>query len=138
MAFGSAEDEDTLTEINVTPLVDVCLVLVIVFMVTAPFFAKPLMELTLPRAITGEGEGRENITISISPKFGFAINDENIGSSNDLLPELAKKIKDTGYTFVVIRADEQVPHGTVLEVMDMARLAGATRVAFATEQREDY
>lgn len=138
MAMNTQDEDDGITSINVTPLVDVSLVLVIIFMVTAPFFAKPLMDLTLPTAVTGDAEGRENITVSISPKYGFAINDQSVESSQMLLPELEKKIRDTGYTFIIIRADEQVPHGTVLEVMDIAKMAGANHVAFATEQKEDY
>ncbi|MFA6004273.1 MAG: biopolymer transporter ExbD, partial [Elusimicrobiota bacterium] len=57
------DDDDIVSGINVTPLVDVCLVLVIIFMVTAPLMSDPVIKVELPRATTKEGEERDKITI---------------------------------------------------------------------------
>ena len=73
MAMQS-DSEEEINSINVTPLVDVCLVLVIIFMVTAPMMVQPNMAVVLPKASTKEGENKENITISISDKGEWAIN----------------------------------------------------------------
>src|SRR4051794_17410216 len=68
-------DDSNDAEINIAPLVDVCLVLVLIFIVTAPLFAKRLMPVGLPKAVTAQSESQENITISISPTDGYAINE---------------------------------------------------------------
>lgn len=63
MAFKTDDDTDLVTGINVTPLVDVCLVLVIIFMVTAPLLSEPVFKVSLPQARTQEGEEKEKIVV---------------------------------------------------------------------------
>jgi biopolymer transport protein ExbD len=125
------EPREGMYGINVTPLVDVSLVLVLIFMVTSPFFAKPLIPVKLPEAVASESEDRQNITVSISPEEGYAINE--IPAKKEALPVLLEQqLKESGFSFVLIRADERVPHGEVQDVMKAAKRAGARRIAFAT------
>jgi biopolymer transport protein ExbD len=126
------DDDGGVNAINITPLVDVCLVLVLIFMVTSPFFAKQLMPVTLPRASTAESEDRENITVSISPEDGYAVNETSV-SKDDLVRELRKQLRASGFSFVLIRADERVPHGEVQDVMKLCKRIGVRRIAFATD-----
>src|SRR5687767_15364732 len=125
------EDYESANEINVTPLVDVCLVLVLIFMVTSPFFVKPLIPVRLPEAVASESESRENITVSISPVSGYAINEIPI-KKPELARMLLEKIKETGFHFLLIRADERIPYGEVEDVMKIAKRCGFRRIAFAT------
>jgi biopolymer transport protein ExbD len=128
------DSDEGVNAINITPLVDVCLVLVLIFMVTTPFFAKPLLAVALPRASTAQSEDRENITISISPEEGWAVNEIPI-KKEALYQELRRQLKMSGFDFVLIRADERVPHGEVQEVMKICKKARVKRVAFATDPR---
>lgn len=125
-------DEDSINGINVTPLVDVCLVLVIIFMVTAPMMVHPNMEITLPKASTKEAEEKENITISIGAKGEWAINQDIVGKEG-VAEQLIKMIKLNKDKFVVIRADKDAPWGAAEEAMSMAKKVGA-KYALATEQ----
>jgi biopolymer transport protein ExbD len=128
------DDEGGVNAINITPLVDVCLVLVLIFMVTSPFFAKQLVTVTLPKASTAESEDRENITVSISPTEGYAVNEISV-TQEGLSAELRKQLKESGFSFVLIRADEQVSHGQVQDVMKLCKKIGVRRIAFATDPR---
>ena len=132
--FDIGPSEEGVNAINITPLVDVCLVLVLIFMVTTPFFTKQLMNVALPRASTAESEDRENITISISPAEGFAVNEVNV-PKDGLFQELKAQLKSSGFDFVLIRADETVPHGEIQDVMKMCKRAKVRRIAFATDPR---
>ncbi len=124
-------DQEEMSGINITPLVDVCLVLLLIFMVTSSYFSKKLISVTVPAAVTSQSETRENITISLSPKEGFALNEVPL-SKSALATELRRLIKKSGINYVLIRADERVPAGQVEELMKISKSAGAGRVAFAT------
>jgi len=132
---AAAGNDDPITEINVTPLVDVCLVLVIIFMVTAPLFSQPVMEVELPKAVTDEGEATENITITIDPDDRVAVNAKEV-SFDELKAELKQKLKESSKKYVVIRADRLTNHGSVLKALDLAKELGAKKMVFATEHKK--
>jgi biopolymer transport protein ExbD len=126
------DDEDSgYYAINVAPLVDVALVLVLVFMVTTPFLTKKLMPVKLPEAVVAEAEARENVTISISPDEGYAVNEVPVKRS-DLIAAIKSKMAESNFSFVLIRADERVPHSEVAFVMKISKQLGVKRIAFAT------
>lgn len=139
MAFDEDEPlvddrEEGMSSINITPLVDVCLVLVLIFMVTSPFFARPLIPVNLPKASTAEAEDKENITISISPEEGYAINEVPV-DRNTLYRELRKQLKVSGFSFVLIRADESIAYAEIQGIMKVCKRAKVKRIAFATDSR---
>lgn len=134
MADTELEDADGVYGINIAPLVDVALVLVLIFMVTSPFMVKGLLPVQLPQAVTSKAENRENITVSISPDQGYAIN-ENPVRRSELASKLADVIKETKFSFLLIRADERVPYGEVEFVMKIGKQVGMKRIAFATEPK---
>jgi biopolymer transport protein ExbD len=133
--MGGGTGDEPITEINVTPLVDVCLVLVIIFMVTAPLFSQPVMEVELPKATTDEGESTENITITIDPDENIAVNAKEV-TIEELKPELKIKLQESTEKYVIIRADNLTNHGIVLKALDMAKELGAKKMVFATEHKE--
>jgi biopolymer transport protein TolR len=128
------EDSDGMYGINIAPLVDVALVLVLIFMVTSPFMVKGLLPVKLPQAVASQAENKENITISISPDEGFAINEVPVGRG-ELMTKLKSVAKDSGFSFLLIRSDERVPYGEVEYVMKVGRQVGMKRIAFATEPK---
>lgn len=117
--------------INVTPLVDVCLVLVLIFMVTSPFFVKPLLDVKLPQAVVADSESRQNVTITLSAEGECAINDVSVPCA-ELEGALREHLRKTDVRFLLIRADERVSSGAVQDAMKMAQRRGLKRIAFAT------
>jgi biopolymer transport protein ExbD len=122
--------------INVTPIIDVALVLVIILLITAPMIAVTEMDINLPAARTRslEDEVRVNITLGKDGEIGL---DDRFVSPQRFLESLRQRIEeaDSDNILVVVRADETTPHGTVREVIKSARSAGAKRIAIATRQR---
>lgn len=123
------------SKIDITPLVGVALILVIVFMVTSPLMMTPVdLEIDLPKAKTVEAKSETNITISISQENVLAINEDKVSFEN-LETALIKMLKDHPNRMVVIRADKNLNHRTVLNILSVAKNAGAKRLAIATLQR---
>jgi biopolymer transport protein ExbD len=135
MKGGKGSDEP-ITDINVTPLVDICLVLVIIFMVTVPVMmvTSPL-KVDLPQAKTIEAREDNNITVAINPEDRIAV-DEREGSFEELPDLLLSAFESKGMEkMVIIRADKQVLHGRVLAVMDLVKRLGGSRISLATVQK---
>lgn len=127
--LSSSEDE-LIAEINVTPLVDVALVLVIIFMVVAPFLSQILKPLTLPNASRTAMSEQNTIKVSLFPDNTMAV-----GAQLVPINELAQKIKDEMANgkppWVILRAGAEIPHGDVMRIMKIIKETGAQRVAFA-------
>lgn len=121
--------------INVTPIIDVSLTLVIILLMTAPMMAIPDVDITLPAAKAREhdSEGRVSITLGLGGEI--AIN-ENTVRPGLFLPTLRSILaKDTNKDMlVVVRADQGIPYVEVEEILSGVRAAGATRIAIATLQ----
>ena len=124
-----------LTNIEITPRVGVALILVIVFVVTAPLIMAPVdMAIELPKAATAEAKSELNITISLTDEDELALNEDKIAQS-DLVNQLKTKLSEDPKRLVVIRADKSLKHRSILTVLTMAKKAGAQNLALATEQR---
>jgi len=122
-----------MTEINVTPLVDVCLVLVIIFMVTTSMFLEPPFEIKLPKAHTAEQTKEENIFIAVGSDGSLAINENRVDLQ--AFPEaISSRLKQSRMKLVVIRADEDALSGAVIDVLNIVKKAGARRITFGTEE----
>ena len=123
------------SKIDITPLVGVALILVLVFMVTSPLMMTPVdLEINLPKAKTVEAKSETNITISLSQNKVVALN-ENEVPLEALENELRKLLKEHRDRLVVIRADKNLHHRKVLDILSIAKHAGAKRLAIATLQR---
>lgn len=123
-----------MTGINVTPLVDVCLVLVIIFMVTAPLLSEPVFKVNLPRARTQEGEEKEKITVSLAKEAKYAVNEKEFHETAGFYTALAQAIKESGLKLVIIKADREAGYGLLTDVMQRSKEAGASSITIATEQ----
>jgi len=136
MAMSSGDDDDIMAGINITPLVDVCLVLVIIFMVTAPIMSDPLIKVNLPRAHTNEGEEKEKITITLGKDGRVALDDHEYKTPQELQDELKLKIAGSETKFVILRADAEATHGQLTQLMATAKDAGAASLTIATEHAQ--
>jgi len=135
---GLADNDGIISEINITPLTDVMLVLLIIFMVTATFFvAEPAMQVELPPAVTSELVTKEDgeITVIVRQDGGMTVNDRpttEAGLTNALL-EAARSIQ-AEKKVVVVRGDREASYGRVIWIMDASRLVGLRNVSLATEK----
>ena len=131
MASSSSGDDDGLIAgINVTPLVDVTLVLLIVFMVTAKIIVSQGMPMDLPKAASGESlQTVFSVELSADGKTRV---DSNVVASDELVGKLAQDAKSRNKELrAVIRADQKVEHGRVIHVLDLLKRAGVAKIAFA-------
>lgn len=131
--LDNAED-DVISGINVTPLVDVVLVLLIIFMITAPVIYQSAIKVQLPKAQSGESADKSPLNFSISKEGDVTWNSERVDwkTLENRLKELAPKSADMT---ALISADEATPHGVVIHLMDTLRMSGLTHFALNVESR---
>jgi biopolymer transport protein TolR len=125
-----------MSEINVTPFVDVMLVLLIIFMVTAPLLTVGV-EVDLPETTANPIVGQdEPLAISINAAGEIFLQDEQVTMA-DLIPTL-ERISERNYEArIFVRADQTVDYGTVMQAMGRMNRAGYTRIALVTEPITD-
>lgn len=143
MAMGKAprdsegDGEDVgFAEINITPLTDIFLVLLIIFMVTssvivqqAPGGAQTGLKVNLPKGGTTDVTARAtDLSVAVLSDGRFVVGG-NVVSEDELKRAFAKAQQDNPDTVVIVQADEGVPHGTVVLVMEMAKSAGLGQLA---------
>jgi biopolymer transport protein TolR len=129
------EQVPTVARINVTPIIDVALVLVIILLITAPMIAMTDMEIALPKAQTRSVSSDKRIVVSLGALGQLAIDDSDIpAGSLERLLRTRLSGKDNKDMMVIVRADENVPYTAVERVLEQAQSAGAKRLAIATEQ----
>lgn len=133
MAFTTARGrtQTSLSEINVVPLVDVVLVLLIIFMLTAPIIQSGI-EVNVPKTKTVKELTKELLVVSINREQQLFIASKPI-NINELETYLHSKIKDLTSAMIYLRADEEVPFGTIARVMDRARQAGVKNINVVTQ-----
>jgi len=130
------EPAPLVARINVTPIIDVALVLVIILLITAPMITALNMDIDLPQARSRSVEDEVRISISMGRNGELAIDDEDILAGNlasMLAGRLAASAGDN--ILVVVRADSGIPYQRVKGVIRDAKDAGAKRIAIATRQR---
>jgi biopolymer transport protein ExbD len=130
-AFGSSDDE-LISGINVTPLVDVVLVLLVMFLITAPVLYQSAIKVQLPKAKSGEQAEKSPINFMVS-KDGELSWDQKKLSWEELTKRLAQLGPQASEQTALISADQATPHGTVIKLMDALRQAGLSRFALNVE-----
>ena len=136
MAGNAGHNSEAITKINVTPIIDVALVLVIILLVTAPMLSVPDMPVDLPQARTREAEDERNVSVTVASDGALAIDQERVELPM-LASTLARRLAEPGNKdiLVIVRADSNQPYAMVRQVLDETRRGGATRLAIATRQR---
>ena len=130
------DDNKLVAGINVTPIIDVALVLVIILLITAPMITALNMDIELPQAKTRSIEDEVRLSITLGKDGALAV-DEDIIAPQNLRSELGQRIADAPdeNILVVVRADAMIPYENVREIIESAKQAGAKRIAIATRQR---
>ncbi len=119
-----------LSDINVTPFVDVMLVLLVIFMVTAPMFSQGL-PVNLPQAAAPALTSEQPLVVSISPDKEIYLGDRQVGLEN-LKAALAGEKKGDRTPEVLLKSDQSVPYGLVVQVMSILKEAGVEKLGIVT------
>ena len=133
MAMGvGGKSRTTLAEINVTPLVDVMLVLLIIFMITAPMLQHEL-DVNLPVATgTPQGNVEDRVVLTVN-KQGNIYLDQTAYTLDTLRPKLQALYQTRRTKDIFLRADADVPYGKVVQVMDEVKKAGILKLGMITQ-----
>jgi biopolymer transport protein ExbD/biopolymer transport protein TolR len=121
----------SLSEINIVPFVDVVLVLLIIFMITAPILQSGI-DVTLPQTTTVREITTEKMVVTIDRAQILYLGNEKV-NVNELAKRILAQAPDAGKAGVFVRADEVVPWGTLAKVMDALKVGGIEGVNLVTE-----
>ena len=126
------QSRSALAEINVTPLVDVMLVLLIIFMITAPMLRQG-MEVDLPVATSPSQPSAQDDVVLTVTKDGVLYLNESVYTLEALPPKLKAMYQNRRDQSLFLRADASVPYGTVIQVMDAVKQAGIVQLGMITQ-----
>ncbi|RJO64407.1 MAG: biopolymer transporter ExbD [Myxococcales bacterium] len=154
MAYATQNPDELITGINVVPLVDIVLVLLIIFMVTANFIVKPAIDMELPKADTGDSKERNQFSLLLGKDGSVAIGENRIDEAaapaefqrlfDEFVEEKRRSAEAEGRDLsgnqltllarqeltMVLQADADVSHGRVIHFIDEARQVGILKYAF--------
>jgi biopolymer transport protein TolR len=128
---GNEENSEIVSEINITPLTDIFLVLLIIFMITSSAMIESGGKVNLPKAVATQSESR-GTTVTLTPKREIFVNQKLVsetGLEKTLQQELARSADKT----VILRGDKEVLLGDTVKVMSIIKRAGASEIAIAAE-----
>ena len=129
-----SHDDGVVAEINITPLTDVFLVLLIIFMVTTSAIQNQGKSIDLPGAEVSDSTP-QGVTVTVTPDGEILVNDEPT-SQEALFASLENALKDSREKIVILRGDKKVLLGQAVNILDLAQQAGATGIALATKKRD--
>ncbi len=135
MAGSSLDDEDGINDINITPLVDVMLVLLIVFMVTANYMTNKNIPMELPKAATGEDSAAKNLAFSIDKDSKLFLDGKSV-TYEELPGIIAARKASNPEVQALVGADVKTPHGAVVKLIDIIRKNGIAQFAINVEVEE--
>ncbi|BDU77368.1 ExbD/TolR family protein [Mesoterricola sediminis] len=131
MAFNPGSRHGQMAEINMTPLIDVMLVLLIIFMVAAPMLTTGV-DVNLPESRTGKNLESEALVVTLV-RDGRIEFEKRFVQEGALKAELRRRAAESRKRPVMVRADLNIPYGRVITVVDAIREAGFTQVGFVTQ-----
>jgi biopolymer transport protein ExbD/biopolymer transport protein TolR len=136
VAFTSTNGrtQSSLAEINVTPLVDVVLVLLIIFMITAPVLQSGI-DVSVPKTRTVKEITQQRLVLTINRDQQVFLGDQQV-NIHELAAKLQSKSNDPEHQTIYLRADEMVPFGVFASVMDEVKQSGITNISIVTQPLE--
>lgn len=120
--------------VNMTAMIDVLLVLIIFFMVSSTLIKSRGIQVNVPESRSAESETRNLLVVSIKRTGELYLNDEPVEASR-LGALLRKRSQELGQDVVIIKGDQQIPYAKMVEVMDLAKMAGMKKISLDTKRR---
>ena len=136
-AASHFEDDDSgrmITDINVTPLVDITLVLLIIFMVTTTYIVNPSIKVELPKAVTGSEQVRTTLALTLTKDGQLYLNGDRSDEAK-VTKHIADELPRNPDLQAIIAADKVVPHGSVVHIIDLVKRAGVRKFAINVDSR---
>lgn len=136
MAFSTRDGrtQTTLAEINMVPFIDIMLVLLIIFMITAPVIQSGI-EVNVPQTQIVREIAEEKLVVSVDKEQRLYLQNDMV-NINELADRIREKLLDPARQSVYLRADEAVPFGTIAVVMDRLKLVGIENISIVTQPLE--
>lgn len=130
----SGDNDEPIADINIVPFVDIILVVLIIFMVTTPFIMKPSINISLPKAGSGEDTTPSELTITIGAGGMLALNGKGTTEEeiNAYAKQLSAKRPDVQ---AIISADKEVTHGRVVSIIDAVKSGGVKKFAITIDKK---
>jgi biopolymer transport protein ExbD len=134
MAMKMDLDNEPIADINVVPLVDIILVVLIIFMVTAPMFIKPTINVNLPKAASGDQTAPSKLNIALTADGRINLNGAFVDEGTIRQKAMDEVAKNTEVQ-AIISADKDVPHGKVIGLLDIVKMAGVKKFAISIDKK---
>jgi len=131
---GNDENSGIMAEINITPLTDIFLVLLIIFMITSSAMVESGGKVNLPKAVATQSEAR-GTTVTLTPKHEIYVNQKKVGEES-LEATLKDALSTSPDKTVILRGDKDVLLGETVKVMSIIKRAGASEIAIAAEAEQ--
>ena len=125
------DENEPISTINVTPFVDIVLVVLIIFMVTTPALVKSYLEVQLPKAASGAQPPPSPLNITLNENGQIDLNGQQVTREN-LQSKIQAIIRESPNVQAIISADRNMPHGEVITIIDIIRTSGINKFAIAT------
>jgi len=134
MAAKTTDNDSAISDINVVPLVDIILVVLIIFMVTAPMIMKPSINVNLPKTASGDKTTPTQLQITMTADGKVMLNG-NTADDNMIASKSKSEFEKNPEIQAIISADKDVPHGRVMTIIDLVKLAGVKKFAFSIDKK---
>lgn len=135
MGFNNGgNDNEAIADINVVPLVDIILVVLIIFMVTAPMFMKPTINVNLPKAASGDKTAPSKLNIALTADGRINLNGSFV-KEEDVRAKALEEVGKNADVQAIISADKDVPHGKVVGLLDVVKGAGVKKFAISIDKK---
>ncbi|ASD64950.1 ExbD/TolR family protein [Bdellovibrio bacteriovorus] len=134
MAFNNSDNNEAIADINVVPLVDIILVVLIIFMVTAPMFMKPTINVNLPKAASGDQTAPSKLNIALTADGRINLNGSFV-TEEDVRAKATEEVGKNADVQAIISADKDVPHGKVVGLLDIVKGSGVKKFAISIDKK---
>ena len=134
MGMKYADDDDVIADINVVPLVDIILVVLIIFMVTAPMFIKPTINVNLPKAASGDQTAPSKLNLALTADGRINMNGTFVDEAA-VQKAAADEVAKNPEVQAIISADKDTPHGKVVGLLDVVKGVGVKKFAISIEKK---
>jgi biopolymer transport protein ExbD len=134
----SNEESDgysVMSSINITPFVDVVLVLLVIFMITAPMLVKDILEIRLPKTATGDGQAVQTLGVAVNRDGNILLNGQ-LTDEESLKKAANEALAQNSEAQAIVSADVEVAYGKVVKVIDILKSAGLNKFAIQIEREQ--